>query len=278
MRILILGAKGMLGQALTDEFKQAGHEVLAWAREDLDVSDAALVASRITSNIDVLIDAAGYNDIDKAEEEQDAAMKVNAYPVGTLADICNMLGMVFVTFSSEHVFSGKDNKGYTEKSSVDPLSSFGRSKRLAEKFAIEDNDQTYLIRTSRLFGTQGSSANAKQSFIEKIKTQARERGSLQSVHDEVASPTYVVDLAKRVRELVEQKEPFGIYHLTNAGYATWFQLASKIVELSKITAPVTAVSRKEMPSVAPRPRYGMLVNTKTPAMRSWEEALAEFLK
>jgi len=278
MKILILGAKGMLGQALVEEFKQGGHDVLAWGHDELDISDAASVASKITSNIDVLVNAAAYNDIDGAEEHQDDAMKVNAYPVGTLADICNMLGMVFVTFSSEHVFSGKDSKGYNEKSNVEPLSAFGASKRLAEKFALEDNDQTYLIRTSRLFGPVGSSPNAKKSFIEKIQSAARERGSLQSVHDEVASPTYVIDLAKRVRELVEQKKPFGVYHLTNSGFATWFQWASKIVELSKINAPVTAVARKDMPAAAVRPRYGMLVNTKTPALRSWEEALAEFLK
>ncbi len=277
MRILILGAKGMLGTALAEEFKSGGHEVLAWGHEELDIADAASVASKITSDIDLIVNAAAYNDIDKAEEEADAAMKVNAYPVGTLADICNMLGMVFVTFSSEHVFPGKEVKGYRENDKTEPLSVFGRSKALAEKFALEDNDQTYLIRTSRLFGIPGSSPNAKKSFIEKIRSQARERGSLQSVHDEVATPTYVVDLARAVRVLIEERKPFGVYHITNAGMATWFQWASKIIEFSKMNVPVNAVSRKEIPSTAQRPRYGLLQNTKLTPLRSWEEALGEFL-
>jgi len=267
----------MLGQALTEEFQKHGDEVLAWGHEELDISDPAKVAASITSNIDVLMNAAADNDIDGAEERADETMKVNAYPVGTLADICNMLGMVFVQFSSEHVSSGKNPQGIRENEKPEPLSVFGRSKALAEKFALEDNDQTYLIRTSRLFGRQGDSPHAKPSFVEKIRALARERGSFDSVHDEVAAPTYAPDLARATRELIAGKQPFGVYHLTNSGAATWYQWAAKIVELSKLPATVSQVARREMPSAAPRPRYGMLVNTKTPPLRSWEEALAEFI-
>jgi dTDP-4-dehydrorhamnose reductase len=275
MKILILGAKGMLGSALAEEFKE-GNEVLAWGREELDVADQAAVAAAVTSDIDMIINAAAANDIDAAEEKIDETMKTNAMPSASLADICNLLGMTYVNFSSEHVFPGKDNRGYRENDKPQPLSVFGQSKAQAEKFSLE-NDRTYLIRTSRLFGDQGTSANAKQSFVEKIKTAAASQGAINSVHDEVVSPTYVKDLAKAVKQLVDQKQPFGIYHITNSGVATWYQLAAKIVELAKINATVAPVARREMPCAAPRPRYGMLVNTKLPSLRSWEEALAEYL-
>jgi dTDP-4-dehydrorhamnose reductase len=275
MKILILGAKGMLGSALTEEFK-AGNEVLAWGREELDVSDPSAVASAITSDLDMIINAAAMTDIDAAEGKIDEAMKVNAVPAAALADICNLLGMTYVHFSSEHVFPGKNNKGYGERDKTEPLSVYGQSKAQSEKFAF-DNDRTYLIRTSRLFGDQGTSANAKESFIQKIKNTASSQGAINSVHDEVASPTYVKDLARTVRELVDAKKPYGTYHITNSGIATWYQYVAKIVELAKINATVTPVARREMPTAAPRPRYGMLVNTKLPPLRSWEEALAEYL-
>ncbi len=276
MKILILGAKGMLGSALVDEFKE-GNEVLAWSRADLDVSDPQAVAASITSDIDVIVNAAAMNDIDAAEEKVDEAMRANSQPSAQLADICNMLGMTYVNFSSEHVFPGKDSRGYREKDKTEPLSVFGKSKAQAEKFSLE-NDRTYLIRTSRLFGDRGTSANAKASFADKIIELARGQGSVSAVHDEVASPTYVKDLAKTVRAIIEEKRPFGIYHVTNSGFATWYQLAAKIVELSKMNAAVAPIARREMPCAAARPRYGMLVNTKLPPLRGWEEALAEYLK
>jgi dTDP-4-dehydrorhamnose reductase len=275
MKILILGAKGMLGSALAEEFKN-GNEVLAWGREELDVADPEAMASAITSDIDVIVNAAAMTDIDDVEGKLDEAMKVNARPAAALADICNVLGMTYVHFSSEHVFPGRDNRGYDERGKTEPVQVYGSSKAQAEKFAV-DNDRTYIVRTSRLFGAPGTSTNAKASFIEKIKNAASSQGSINSVHDEVASPTYVKDLAKAVRELVDAKKPYGIYHITNSGMATWYQFVSKIVELSKINATVTPVSRREMPSVAPRPRYGMLVNTKLPPLRSWEDALADYL-
>jgi dTDP-4-dehydrorhamnose reductase len=234
------------------------------------------VASAITSDIDMIVNAAGMTDTDAAESKIDEVMKVNARPSAALADICNLLGMTYVVFSSEHVFPGTNNKGYAERDKTEAFSVLGQSKVQAEKFAA-DNDRTYLIRTSRLFGDAGTSTNAKESFVQKIKNAASAQGAINSVHDEVASPTYVKDLARAVRELIEAKKPYGIYHITNAGFATWYQLVSKIVELAKINATVTAVPRREMPTAAPRPRYGMLVNTKLPPLRSWEEALAEYI-
>jgi dTDP-4-dehydrorhamnose reductase len=275
MKILILGAKGMLGSALVEEFK-AGNEVLAWGREELDVAEPESIATNITSDLDVIINAAGSCDPDSAEVNQDEAMKLNAYPAAALSDICNLLGMTYVHFSSEHVFSGRDSRGYREKDKTEPLSIFGQAKVQSEKFA-RDNDRTYLIRTSRLFGDAGTSPNAKPNFIRKIMNLGASQGNIRAVHDEVASPTYVHDLAKTVRGLVDAKHPYGTYHIVNSGTATWFQLISKIIELSKTNATVEAIARKEMPAVAVRPRYGMLVNSKLPQLRSWEEALKEYL-
>lgn len=276
MKVLILGAKGMLGSALANEFT-GKHEVVALDHDQVDISSPESLASSITSDIDVIINAAAWNDIDAAEGDLDRAMKTNAQPLAVLADVANIMNMTLVHFSSEHVFSGKESRGYKENDRTEPLSVFGQAKVQSEKFAL-DNDRTYLVRTSRLFGDPGTSPDAKKSFIEKIRNLAAAQGSLDSVHDEVASPTYVKDLAGAVRELVETKKPYGIYHVTNGGIATWYQWANKIVELSGLKAAVNPVARREMPSAAPRPRYGMLLNTKLPQLRNWDEALQEYLK
>ena len=275
MKILILGAKGMLGSALAEEFKN-GNDVLAWGREELDISEPEAMAGAITSDVDMIINAAGLSDVDAAEGMIDDAMKVNARPAAVLSDICNILGMTYVHFSSEHVFPGKDSRGYLEKSKTEPLQAYGTTKAQAEKFALE-NDRTYLIRSSRLFGEPGTSAHALPGLVQQIKEQAASQGSLDSVHDEVAAPTYVKDLAKAVREIVDGKKPFGVYHIVNSGYATWYQFAAKVVELAKLNATVAPVARRDQPLAAARPRYGMLVNTKLPPLRKWEEALAEYL-
>jgi dTDP-4-dehydrorhamnose reductase len=276
MKILILGAKGMLGSALAEEFKN-GNEVLAWGRDDLDIAEPEAIAGKITSDFDLIINAAAMTDIEAAEGKMDEVMKVNARPAAVLSDICNILGVTYIHFSSEHVFSGKDNRGYAERAKTEPLSVYGNAKAQSEKFALE-NDRTYLIRTSRLFGDPGTSRNAQPGLVQQIKEQMSSQGSINAVHDEVVAPTYVKDLAKQVRTLVDGKNPYGIYHLVNSGYATWYQFAAKVAELAKINGAVNAVARREMPVAAVRPRYGMLINTKLPPLRSWEEALTEYLK
>jgi dTDP-4-dehydrorhamnose reductase len=277
MKILILGGKGMLGRALTEKFKENGNEVLSWGREELDISDQAATAAAITSDIDVIINAAGQTDIDAAEANIDGAMKVNAYPAAALADICNLLGMTYVHFSSEHVFPGRDSKGYAEKDKTEPLSSYGRSKVQGEKFSSE-NDRTYLIRSSRLFGEPGVSKNAKESFVDEMVKKVRSGGTVNAVHDEVAAPTYVNDLSEAVHRLLAEKKPFGTYHITNSGFATWYQLAQKINELVAAQAVINPIARRDEPLAAPRPRYGMLVNTRLPSLRNWEAALEEYLR
>ncbi len=277
MKVVILGAKGMLGSALVNEFT-GKHEVVALSRDEFDISSSESIAKTLTSDIDVIINAAGWNDIDAAEAEPDRAMINNAMPLASLADIADIMGMTLVHFSSEHVFSGRGSAGNKESEKTEPLSVFGEAKERSEKFALEDNTKTYLIRTSRLFGFPGTSENAKESFIDEVVRKAQGDGRVSAVHDEVASPTYAPDVAKAVREIVENKKPYGIYHIVNSGVATWYQLAAKAIELAGLKAEVTAIARRDEPLAAPRPRYGMLLNTKLPQLRNWEEALDEYIK
>ncbi|MBI5023123.1 MAG: NAD(P)-dependent oxidoreductase [Candidatus Magasanikbacteria bacterium] len=309
MRILILGARGMLGQALALEFSHTGHEVIGWDRADLDITDRELVLEKINAlSPRVIINAAAYNNIDKAEtEDGKLAFQINAEAVWRLAEASARVGALFAHYSTDYVFHGDKVEGYSEADAPDPQSVYAKSKfegehrilslrgenevsdeaipkqkhEIASLPMVARNDgeilKYYLIRTSRLFGTAGIGDGAKKGFVDVMLKLGREKKELDLVDEEVSSPTYVVDLARATRELIESGAPAGIYHRTNAGACTWYEWAKKIFELSKLNVKLNPVLADKFPRPAPRPKFSKLLNTKLPFLRSWEEALAEYL-
>lgn len=278
MKILIIGAKGMLGQELAREFGGNGYEVLTWDKEEIDITKKDLVLEKIKLvKPEIIINAAAYNAVDKIEEgEKDLALAVNGYAVGNLAEAAGAVGATLVHYSTDYVFEGKEINGYKEDATPNPQSAYAASKRLGEEQL--KNEKYYLIRTSRLFGKPAMSEGAKKSFVDVMLKLAGEKDCLELVDEELSSPTYVRDLARRTREIVEWKKPFGIYHVTNAGGCTWYGWAKKIFELSGKSVKLVPVGAERFPRPAKRPKYSLLLNTKLPPTRKWEEALDEYLK
>ncbi|TAL19514.1 dTDP-4-dehydrorhamnose reductase [Patescibacteria group bacterium] len=278
MKILILGAKGMLGQELVRAFSDMG-ELAAWDKEELDLTRPDEVSRRLTAFMpDLLLNAAAWNDVDRAEKEEEQAKYLNASLVGSIADICQILAITIVHFSTDYVFEGTKKDGYAEDVQPSPLSAYGRTKALGEKLLQQSGAEYYLIRTSRLFGAAGRSALAKKSFVDAMLELGRSRGEVDLIDEEVSSPTYVVDLAAATRRLVADKKPFGIYHLTNSGECTWYGFGQKIFELAGLKVKVNPVSGLAFQREAKRPVYSALRNTKLPPLRSWEQALGEYVK
>lgn len=277
MKILIIGSKGMLGQELAKVF--ADQQLTLWDREEIDITKPEEYGLKITEvGPDLIINAAAMNDVDGIEQDDAMAKLVNGSAVGSIADICSILGILMVHYSTDYVFDGARQSGYVENDKPEPISKYGESKLLGERLLKQAASEYYLIRTSRLFGNQGAGQGTKASFVDKIIAKAKEGGSLQLVDEEVSSPTYVVDLAKCTREMLAARKPFGIYHVTNSGSCTWYQFGKKALELAGFgNVPVTPVSAGTFPRPAKRPAFSVLKNTKLPAMRPWEEALAEYL-
>ena len=268
----------MLGQELVREFSGNGNEVLTWDKEEIDITKKEEVNKKISDlKPEIIINAAAYNAVDKIEEgEKELAEAVNGYAVGNLSESSEAVGATLIHFSTDYVFEGKEIDGYKEDDEPRPQSVYAASKRLGEEQL--KNEKYYLIRTSRLFGKPATSEGAKKSFVDVMLKCAEERDCLELVDEEVSSPTYVLDLAKRTREIIEWKKPFGIYHITNSGGCTWYGWAKKIFELSGKSIKLAPVGAERFPRPAKRPKYSVLLNTKLPPMRKWEEALLDYLK
>ena len=147
-----------------------------------------------------------------------------------------------------------------------------------EQELLKNTDQFYLIRLSRLFGKPAASQKAKKSFIDLMLELSKTKKELNIVNEELDSPTYAPDLAKRTKEIIDWKKPFGVYHATNSGSCTWHDFAKEIFTIKNINVKINPVPADFFPRPAVRPKYSILLNKKLPAMRSWQEALKEYLQ
>lgn len=307
-KIIIVGAKGMLGQDLVKTYREdKSNEVVAWDFEDLDITDKEAVSRKIKKvDPDVIINAAAYNAVDKAEEDEESfktALAVNTKGPENLALACQEIGAVFATYSSDYVFRGdlepeaslrygaSKKEGYREDDKPDPISKYGLSKFEGEKKVQKacPNDRTagsggrvggdyYIIRTSKLFGKEGVGQNVKKSFVDTMIELSKKLPELKVVDEEVSCFTYTPDLAKATRFLLEGNFPSGIYHITNGEPCTWYQCAKTIFEILGKDIKLVSVPASAFPRPAKRPDYSALLNTKLPPLRSYKEALKEYLK
>lgn len=261
----------MLGHELADVFRD-GNELVLWDRKQIDISNKEDVMKKIGDLCpDIVINAAAYTAVDKAESDKDSVYKVNSCAVGFLATACEEIKALFVHFSTDYVFDGENHNGYKENHPYNPINVYGKSKALGEKMILDISSKYYIIRTSWLFGKYG------KNFIETMLNLAKERKDIKVVNDQFGGPTYAKDLAVEVKRLIESRNPYGIYHRTNSETCSWYDFAVKIFEFSNLNTKIKPVKSEEFPTPAKRPTYSALVNTKLPPMRKWEEALKDYL-
>lgn len=280
--VLILGAKGMLGQELVRVFAEGGeYAVTGWDFDDIDVTDFVTAERKIREAAPALIlNAVAYNAVDQCEESEEEygkAMLLNAEVPGFLARIAKDLGATFVHYSSDYVFDGENTTGYAEDATPKPLSKYGVSKWEGEKRVIAEGGKYYVVRLSKLFGIPASSASGKKSFFAKMLEIAQGKAEVSAVDDEKSCFTYAPDLARATQSLVEDGAAFGIYHLPNSGAVTWYEAARELFRVADIEVVVKPVSADAFPRPARRPHTSELFNTRRPALRSYTEVLAEFL-
>src|SRR3989344_3503766 len=300
MKVIIIGAQGMLGHALSDVFSRATQKLLLWDRGDLDIVNRAAVEMAIgREKPDILINAAAYTDVDGAEKERERAMQVNATGVGNLADTCAKLQITMVHYSTDYVFDGKNPNGYKESDVAgNPVNFYGRSKLAGEELFVSPFKplnlehgiyRWYLVRTSWLYGPHGK--NFPLSMIERVRGGQKE---FKVVNDQHGRPTYTYDLAHGTFELLKSKSPAGIYHLTNSvkdntsgqkePSVTWFDFTTEIFHRAVAFDPafhevsVGPCTSVDFPRPAIRPNYSILVSTKRPPLRLWEDALQDYLR
>lgn len=277
MGILILGCRGMLGSDLAAAFGSTG-ELTLWDKAELDVTNAQEVLGRVGKLApEVIINATGYTDVDGAEENRAAAFALNDEAVKNLAQAAASCGAKLVHFSTEYVFDGANKAGYDEAAQPNPLSVYGESKAAGERHVLA-YARGYLVRTSWLYGHTPQRGKPRgRNFVDTVLKLVAEKPEVRVVADQYGKPTATKDLAHAVVRLVGSGLPAGVYHLVNEGVASWYDMAKEAFRLKGITTPLVPISSAEYPTKALRPAHAVLLNIKFPPLRTWQEALRDYL-
>jgi dTDP-4-dehydrorhamnose reductase len=282
VKVLVTGAGGQLGLDLLDAYD--GHEVVGLTRAELDVADEAAVVDAVTGHEpDLVVNCAGWTDVDGCEADPDRAHAVNALGPWWLARACHLVRATLVQVSTDYVFGGAAPTGpdgtprpWDELDPVRPDNEYGRSKAFGEHLVRQTLREHHIVRTAWLSGARG------ENFVRTMLRLGRERGAVAVVDDQVGQPTFTRDLAAAVRELSVSGR-HGTVHRTNAGACTWFDLAEATFELAGLDVELTRTSSAELGRPAPRPAWSVLSDRHatgsglTP-LPTWREGLAGLLR
>jgi len=268
MRLLVTGAAGMLGTDVVAA--AAGHDVVALARADLDLTDADAVRAAVRDiRPDAVINCAAWTDVDRAEAEEAAATLINGDGAGHLAAAAAEAGAHIVHVSTDYVFPGDATEPYREDAPTGPVGAYGRSK-LAGEVAVENAAPAShaIVRTAWVFGPHG------KNFVDTMLRLGADRDEVTVVDDQLGCPTYTGHLATALIAVAEART-HGVLHVAGGGQCTWWDLAVATFARARLDVTVHKQSSAELKRPAPRPAYSVLGSTRSdaPALPSWQEGL-----
>jgi len=286
MRFLITGAKGQLAGEflrflqdtnLLPVAYRMSTEIKALDEKGLDISDLNSVLEAISYyKPDVVVNCAAYNFVDKAEEDFDNALKVNALGTKNLAFACKKINAFLVHYSTDYVFDGTKEDFYTEQDEPNPINNYGKSKLEGERFLLEETDNFLLLRVSWVFG------EGKQNFLYKLKEWAEKQKVIKVVCDQVSVPTYTEDIVRFTIHAIDEGLR-GVYHLTNSGYASRYEVARYFIERLGFTNLILPVSSDYFPTSAKRPFFSAMSNAQISKILGlhipdWKDGIDRFIK
>ncbi len=273
MRIALTGPDGMLGHDIRNVF--ADNELIGLALHDLDITDLDNTVSAIKRiRPDYLIHTAAYTDVDGSELDPEKAYLVNGTGTRNVTMACEEAGCPIIYISSDYVFDGTKKEPYSEWDAPNPINRYGISKLMGERFVSSLTNRFYIVRTSWLYGKNG------KNFVDTITRLLPEKEEINVVDDQTGSPTFTYDLAVKLKELVGRG--YGIYHITNSSYCSWYEFASGIAGLKSSKTRIKPVTSDKFSRPARRPAFSALDNTmlrlegiRQP--RHWKEALKHYM-
>ena len=274
--ILVTGANGQLGQELV-RLNDDSIQIIGFGRQQLDVASLAQCREAVAKiQPSSVIHAGAYTAVDKAETDVDEAYRVNAIGTRNMALASREQGAKLCYISTDYVFDGMSGQPYNEYDNTNPQSIYGKSKGAGEMMVQSLSSHYFIVRTSWMYGQYGD------NFIKTMLNLAAERDSISVVQDQTGSPTYTLDLARFLIDLVKT-EAYGIYHASNTGKCTWYEFAQAIFEEIGSPIRVEPCSTSQFPRPAPRPVYSVMDHSAIRQnglqdFRHWREALTDFLR
>ncbi len=281
MKVVLIGSNGQLGTDLAAVLEKRTVELHAIANRRVDVRDgAALEALLDSTRPDVVVNTAAFHQLDRCEADPTTAFEVNATAVWNLAKACDKHHATLVHFSTDYVFDGHKGATYVESDAPTPLNVYGVTKVAGEELVSYTLERRFIIRTCGLFGLAGPSGKGL-NFVENMLKRAAGRDPIRVVDDQILSPTYTVDLAERVYELM-QTEAYGLYHLSAEGECSWYRFAGAIFEQAGVHPDVSPCKTVEPPGAVRRPRRttmdkGKFNSLGVGKMGHWSEGLKKYL-
>jgi len=265
--IWLIGNKGMLGTELSLLLKERNIFFIGTDKE-VDITNlSSLREFAKEKSIKWIINCAAYTAVEKAEDDKETCHLINIEGSRNIAEIAREINAVIIHISTDYVFNGRGNKPYTEEDETDPIGIYGLSKRYGEIKVLEENEKSFIIRTTWLYGRHGN------NFVYTMLRLFNEKESVSVVNDQKGSPTWANDLAQTIIEIIKQADdgktiPYGIYHFTNEGEITWYDFAKEIYKqaneagLVTKTCEIKPCTSAEYPSNVMRPSYSVLDKTK----------------
>lgn len=281
MKILITGANGMLAKSVREKLSE-GNELICTDVNELDITDETAVLKKVEEiKPEYIINCAAYTAVDKAEDVYDLADKINADGPGNLAKAAKAIDAVLIHISTDYVFNGDldISKSYVETDQVGPVTVYGKTKLHGEEEVQKNTDKFYIFRTAWLYGDGNN-------FVRTMLKLGTTKDEINVVSDQHGSPTYAEDLANIIKQAIEKKIPYGIYHTTNQGFTTWYEFTKKIFELANISCKVNPVTTEKYIEImkvkqAKRPFNSKLSKEKILSqgieIPTWEEGLKRYL-
>jgi len=294
MRILVTGSDGQLGRALQEVLPK--EDCFFMTRQDFDITDEKQTVQQITDvRPEIVIHTAAYTDVDGCEKNPELAERINVIGTENVAKACQRVAAIMFYISTDYVFDGRKGVPYQEKDEPHPLSIYGKTKLKGEEVA-KKLPKYFIIRTAWLFGPTSSlnklgasRGKRRENFVQTILGLAKEKKEIKVVNDQIGCPTYALDLAKAIWQLIQRQatsdQRTGIYHITNSGSCSWYEFAKEIIELKGLKTKVIPIASEEWqkikPNSAKRPKYSVLDCSKIKKlgikMPPWQEALKKYL-
>jgi len=287
LKILLTGRDGQVGWELERVLAPLG-EVVATDRSTLDLGNEEEIRSVVRGvKPDVIVNAAAYTAVDKAESEPELAMRINGFAPGVLGEEAKYLGALLVHYSTDYVFDGLKATPYVEEDRPNPINVYGRSKLAGERAIVHAGCRHLILRTSWVYGARGN------NFLLRIIALAAERSELKVVSDQFGAPTSGEAIARGTRTVLERAlvdtdglrphVPSGVYHMTASGRTTWFEFASEALKVLGSPVRILPIPASEYPSRVPRPTNSLLSNEKLARvfdvrLPDWRQALESCLR